>query len=83
MKKTDIAMIILIASISILVAYFVARAIPGLKGGADETVMVKTADPIQPNVVEPETTTFNTQAINPTVEVTIGGKSSTSALRTP
>ena len=72
MKKSDVAMIILIASISILVAYFVAKAIVG--DVQNESVKVKTTDPITTRVDEPEKNVFNSDAINPTVEVIIGDK---------
>ena len=71
MKKTDVAMIILIASASILVAYFVANSLPIFKDG-DKSVTVKTADKITPDINEPDKTVFNKDAINPTVEVIIG-----------
>jgi hypothetical protein len=71
MKKSDIAMIILIASVSILIAYFVAK---GLVGDVqNQSVKVKIADPISSSVDQPDSTIFNTNAINPTVEVIIGG----------
>lgn len=70
MKKTDLAMIILIASISVLVAYFVAKAILGDVN--NETVQVKTTVPITSEVSEPDPTVFNKKAINPTVEVFVG-----------
>lgn len=71
MKKTDVAMIILIASISVLIAYFAGKAIIG--DVSHESVKVKTADKISSSVAEPDTNIFNDKAINPTVEVTIGG----------
>jgi mannitol-specific phosphotransferase system IIBC component len=71
MKKSDIAMIILIASISVLIAYFVAKAVLG--DVQNQSVKVKTAEPITSEVTEPDKTVFNTNAINPTVEVIIGG----------
>lgn len=71
MKKSDIAMIILIASVSVLIAYFVAKAVIG--SPSSESVTVKTADPISPDVTQPDTSVFNRNAINPTVQVTIGG----------
>ncbi len=71
MKKSDIAMIILIASISILVAYFAAKALIG--DVQKESVKVKTTEKISTTVEEPDKTVFNTNAINPTVEVIIGG----------
>lgn len=70
MKKSDIAMIILIASISVLIAYFVAKAVLG--DVQNQSVKVKTAEPITSEVIEPDKTVFNTNAINPTVEVIIG-----------
>jgi len=73
MKKSDIAMIILIASISMLVSYFVAKAIVG--DTKDEAVKVKTAEPISTNIDEPDSSIFNSNAINPTVEVIIGNGS--------
>lgn len=74
MKKSDIAMIILIASISILVSYFVAKAIVG--DVQNESVQVKTAEAITTDIVQPDTSVFNSDAINPTVEVIIGGDKS-------
>lgn len=71
MKKTDIAMIILIASLSVMVAYFVADSIPSLKDSR-QPVTVKTADPISADISEPDPAVFNKNAINPTVEVIIG-----------
>ena len=67
-------MIILIASISILVSYFVAKAIVG--DAQNESVKVKVSDPITTTIVEPDTTVFNADAINPAVEVIIGGEKS-------
>lgn len=76
MKKTDIAMIILIASMSVLVAYFIAGALPIFKSN-QEPVMVKTIDPIVPTIdAQPDPSIFNKDAINPTVEVLIGGAGS-------
>lgn len=76
MKKTDVAMIILIASASVLIAYFVANALPIFKDG-DKSVTVKTADKIVSDITAPDTTVFNKDAINPTVEVIIGGNTAT------
>lgn len=74
MKKSDIAMIILIAAVSMMLAYFGAQAILG--NVQNESVQVKTIDRISTEVVEPDPTVFNTDAINPTVEVIIGGEAS-------
>ena len=71
MKKTDIAMIILIASISVLVAFFTAKSIFGdtYTGSA----VVQTIDAIDSSIVEPSKDIFNKNAINPTVQVQING----------
>lgn len=72
MKKSDIAMIILIASVSMLVAYFVAKSVIGDVG--NQSTKVKTAEKITTEVVQPDTSVFNSTAINPTVEVIIGNQ---------
>jgi hypothetical protein len=72
MKKSDIAMIILIASISILLAYFAAKAIIGDVGS--QTAKVRTTDKITTTINEPDPAVFNKDAINPTVEVIIGNQ---------
>lgn len=71
MKKADIAMVVLIASVSAMVAFFAARAIFGdvYNGSAK----VKTIQSIDSNVVEPSKDIFNSNAINPAVPVQIGG----------
>lgn len=72
MKKSDIAMIILIASVSIMVAFTVANSLPFLKVN-DEGVEVYTIDPIESEVEEPDANVFNKDAINPTIQSVIGG----------
>ena len=72
MKKTDIAMIILIAGVGILVAYFIAVNIPFLKI-PEQGVEVQTVDPIRSEISEPSKSVFNADAINPTVEIVVGG----------
>lgn len=70
MKSSEIAAIILIASLSVGVAYFVADAIIGKP--SSETVKVKTVEAITSKVDQPDKAIFNKDAINPTVEVVIG-----------
>jgi hypothetical protein len=70
MKNTDIAAIILIASISMVGAYFVADAVIGKPSSV--SVKVKTFTPISAEVETPDKSIFNKDAINPTVEVVIG-----------
>lgn len=69
MKKSDFAMIILIASASIMIAYFVGNALIGKNTNAGEKV--KTIDSISTEVTEPDPNVFNAQAINPSVKVNI------------
>jgi len=71
MKKTDIAMIILIASISVIVAFFVAKGVLG--DVYNGTAKVKTIEKIDSSIVEPSSDIFNKNAINPAVQVQISG----------
>lgn len=75
MKNSDIAMIILIASVSVLVAFGVIGAIPALKAPS-EPVSVDTIDLYTTTIDPPSPKIFNAKAINPTVDVTIGGAAS-------
>lgn len=71
MKKADIAMIILIASISVFTAYLLAKNIFPDKTW---TTTVKTIDPISSTIDEPSPEIFNANAINPVVPVRINGR---------
>lgn len=71
MKKTDIAMLILIASVSVIVAFFVANSIFG--DVSTGTAKVKTIDAIVSSIDPPSTDIFNKNAINPAVQVQING----------
>ena len=69
MKKTDIAMIVLIASVSVLIAFFITRSIFGTS--ASEPVEIQTIERIDPTLGEVDPTIFNENAINPAVEAQI------------
>lgn len=69
MKKTDVAMIVLIAVVSVMVAFFVTRAIFG--GSESEVITVKSIERIESTIIEPGEQIFNRDAINPAVEVQI------------
>ena len=71
MKKSDIAMIILIASISMVAAYFVVKSIPIFQASS-EPKQVSTFKEIKADVKDPDPSIFNDGGINPTVEVFIG-----------
>ena len=71
MKKTDIAMIILIAGFSVLISYLVINSLA--QGGfSEQTYEVKTTEPISNEYIKPSDEIFNKDAINPTVQVNIG-----------
>ncbi len=72
MKKSDIAMIILIATVSIMVSFFVTRAIMG--DTASETQKAPTIEKITADIDQPDPKIFNSEAINPAVEVQITPK---------
>jgi len=77
MKKTDIAMIILIAGVSALIAFFVANQIPALKIDT-KGEKVQTTEMIDTKVTTPSPDVFNSNSINPTIQTVIGGGSSNS-----
>lgn len=74
MKRTELAMIVLIASVSVLVAYFLAQSVLG--GQTNESVNVKTIEKINAEFQQPDESIFNAEAINPAVEVQISGTES-------
>ncbi|OYX39808.1 hypothetical protein B7Z00_00075 [Candidatus Saccharibacteria bacterium 32-50-10] len=71
MKKSDIAMIILIAGVGVIIAYFIAVNIPFLKL-PENGMKVQTVRELKSEVSEPSEDVFNAEAINPTVEVVVG-----------
>lgn len=76
MKNSEIAMIVLIASISVLSAFAIANNIPQLKPD-DKGVEVEKIEPISAEIDnKPSSEVFNNNAINPTVQTLIGGKQS-------
>lgn len=72
MKKTDIAMIVLIASLGVIIAYFIAVNISFLKLPEDG-VKVQTVPELKSELEPINKDVFYKDAINPTVEVIVGG----------
>ncbi len=70
MKRNDIAAIILIASLSSVVAWFATSALLG--SPKQNTRQVEVAEAISAEVETPDKRIFNVDAVNPTVERTIG-----------
>lgn len=67
MKKTDVAMIILIATISVLASFFITKAVMGTP--SEETKKAQTIEAIDPTIEEPNTAIFNSEAINPAIKI--------------
>ncbi|MGD8374050.1 MAG: hypothetical protein PVI21_04290 [Candidatus Woesebacteria bacterium] len=70
MKKNDIALIILIISVSLVATYFLAKAILGEP--QNNTVKAEVVEPISADLTQPSSDIFNKNAINPTVDIEIG-----------
>jgi hypothetical protein len=73
MKKNDIALIVLIVSVSLVVSYFIVKAIVG--DPKKQEVSAEVVEPITPNLVQPSNKIFNRDSINPTVVIQIGNPS--------
>ena len=74
MRKTEVAMTILIASAAMLAAFFLTRALFGSEIEREATV--ETAEPIvkdESKGVSISRRIFNEKALNPTVEVYVNG----------
>lgn len=71
MRKNDIAALILIISLSLGLAYFLANSLLG--GIKQSAVKVEEVEKISSTVPEPDRAIFNDTAINPSVEIKIGG----------
>lgn len=70
MKKSDIATIVLIAGFGVIVSYFAVSALPMFKA-ENQTAEVPTATPMTATVEEIDKDVFNSDAVNPTVEINI------------
>jgi hypothetical protein len=73
MKKNDIAIVILIVSVTLTLSYLLAKAIIGEP--KNKSVQVEVVEPISTSVEPPSGDTFNKDAINPTVPIQIGNPS--------
>lgn len=73
MKKSDIISAAFIAILGFVVSFFVVQAIVGDPDKA--TITFKTIDTVSNEVADPSPDTFNSQALNPTVEVFVGDPS--------
>lgn len=71
-------MVILIASVSAAVAYFIAGAIPGLRDTSTKE-KVSTMEVIRPEIADVDKQVFNANALNPTIHIEIGSDSTTTS----
>ena len=77
MKKTDVALLIIIVSVSALLAYVGANAVMGDPKEQSETIQVM-PEAISTQIVPPDPEVFYDGAINPSVRVEIEDGSSAS-----
>lgn len=70
MKKNDLALLILIASIALVISFLLVKTIFG-EAQADQTKVEK-VEPISATLAKPPASVFNNDAINPTVVIQIG-----------
>ena len=73
MKKNDIALIVLIVSVSLVISYFVVKTIVG--DPKKQEVTAEVVEPITSDLTQPSNKTFNRDAINPTIVIQIGNPS--------
>ena len=70
MRQSDIFTIIIVATVGVLVSTFLVNMILGDPN--DKSVTFKTIDVIQATLASPDPEVFNSEAINPTVEIYVG-----------
>ena len=70
MKKSDIAVLALIVSLTLVISFLIVKAIFG--EAQNGTTKVEKVEPISANLVPPSSSIFNRDAINPTVVIQIG-----------
>ncbi len=75
MKQTDIAMLVLIVSITLVVSYFLGNAVLG--GDSNRSTEVEKVVEISGEFPPIPEEVFNDEAINLTRQIDIGGNSST------
>jgi len=70
MKKSDLAILALIVSLTLVITFLIVKAVFG--EAKNDTTKVEKADPISSTIVDPSPKVFNRDAINPTVVIQIG-----------
>lgn len=80
MKRTEVAMIVLVASLSMMLTFTLVQSIFG--DMVKQSVQVEKATPISQDISKPAKRIFNEEAINPTVEVCVEGSNGEEAANT-
>lgn len=70
MNKNNFAILVLIVAIAAGISYAAGNALLGSK--SFKPVTVKTTTAIKSDIIKPDTSAFPGDAINPTVQITIG-----------
>lgn len=73
MKKSDIAILILIVSITLVISFLLVKALFGEP--QNQALTAEKVDPISAHIEQPSSSIFNKDAINPTVVIQIGNPS--------
>jgi hypothetical protein len=70
MRKNDIALLVLIVSITLVISFFVVKALFGEP--QKQAAKVEKVDEISSSILQPSKSIFNKDAINPTIVIQIG-----------
>ncbi|HET9412271.1 MAG TPA: hypothetical protein VFO38_05550 [Candidatus Saccharimonadales bacterium] len=70
MKRNDIALLVLIVSLTLVVSFLAVKAVFGEP--EKQAVKVEKIEPISGQITQPTGSIFNRNAINPTIVIQIG-----------
>jgi hypothetical protein len=70
MKKSDIAVLVLIVSLTLVISFLLVKSLFGEP--QNQNTKVEKVEPISASLVQPSANIFNREAINPTVVIQIG-----------
>lgn len=75
MKRNDIALLILIVSLTLVISFLIVKSVFGEP--QNQATKVEKVEPISSQIVQPSSSIFNKNAINPTVVIQIGNPANT------
>ena len=70
MKRSDLALLALIVSLTLVISFLVVKALFG--EATNQATKVEKAEAISASITQPSADIFNANAINPTVVIQIG-----------